>query len=696
LSSQHQHHSSVSALRAITLYVILTSIFGAWLFWDAAFLRLVIYAPWGDYWEHTALLTEWMGHFWDPGNPHVDDASLSPRYMPMFWVLTLAGLLFGLDSIQLMSIAAAVNYLLIVVGLHVFLKNYFRDPWAPLIGYLAIFFCWGVSWNWSNLYHLRSFFYVASFPSTFAFGLSLLAFALTLRILRRARQQYVLSALLCVLAALMFLCHPLTGVFGISGCALLAITETSEKFSLRLLTLVSLAAACLLAELWPFFSVWKVSLGLYGSGAEQWFASSESMGALERLRSGVWKHIFYDPRMVLTILGPALLGLPLCFMMLFRRENLFVVFGAFCMAVPYLLHPFIEVPLAHRFLLFVVTYFHFAIVWGVLQIIDAWTTRPRSTYAAFLMLGLVAVTGTLLATNIALISIEFEGNTLDPDTLRIKDKRAVLPAGMSVVEVYETLTDPLPEEAVVLTTPSVGWPLPTFKGKVISLYHENPMLLDQEERYAATTAFFAAPQKAGVRTALIEKYGATHLLLSGEPKNTDLVNWLLAHTKLVAGVGRFRMYELVPFATAARPPAMSEIQAEEVAVKPRVEVEVEVEQLAVPVVPLIEAAPASPPTTVSTPLELAPEPATISTHLELAPEPVIMEAAKKVSPSKSLDLAKQKENEARFYGVPVSELSTSPEDSGVSESAETSGTSSPVVYGAPIPEPVLEPEESAD
>jgi hypothetical protein len=568
LNSKHQYSSSVNALRAITLYVILTSLFGAWLFWDAAFSRLVIYAPWGDYWEHTALLTEWMGHFSDPGNPHVDDASLSPRYMPMFWVLTFAGRLFRLDSIQLMSIAAVVNYILIVVGLHVFLKNYFRDPWAPLIGYLAIFFCWGVSWNWSNLYHLRSFFYVASFPSSFVFGLSLLAFALTLRILRREGQQYVLSAMLCGLAVLMFLCHPLTGVFGISGCALLAITESTEKFSLRILTLVSLAAAGFLAELWPFFSVWKVSLGLYGSGAEQWFASSESMGVFERLGSGVWKHIFYDPRLVLTILGPALLGLPLCFMMFVRRENLFVVYGAACMAVPYLLHPFIEVPLAHRFLLFVVTYFHFAIVWGVLQIVAAWNTRPRPTYAAFLMLGLIAMTGTLLAANTALMSIEFEGNTLKPDTLKISDKRAVLPAGMSVVDVYETLTDPLPEEAVVLTTPSVGWPLPTFKGKVISLYHENPMLLDQEERYAATSAFFDAPQEAGLRTALIEKYGATHLLLSGEPGNTDLADWILAHTKQVAGVGRFRMYGLLPSATAARPPAMPEIQAEEVEVKP--------------------------------------------------------------------------------------------------------------------------------
>jgi hypothetical protein len=52
-------------------------------------------------------------------------------------------------------------------------------------------------------------------------------------------------------------------------------------------------------------------------------------------------------------------------------------------------------------------------------------------------------------------------------------------ANMSVIDLYTGLTAPLPESAAVLATARVGWPLPTVKAKVVFLYHENPMLLDQ-------------------------------------------------------------------------------------------------------------------------------------------------------------------------------------------------------------------------
>ena len=495
------------------------------------------------------MLTEWLRHFADPVNPHVNSTELSPRYMPWYWLLTYVGLLFNLDSTDLMALSAVANYVLIVIGLYLFLKDYFRDPWAPLIGFIVIFFFWGVSWNWSNLYHLRSFFYVAGFPSSFVFAVSLFSFALVLKLLRRDGSVIAMSALLCALSALMFVSHPLTGVFGITACGLLALTESAESLATRLLTIAALALGALLAELWPYFSVWKLALGLYGSGAEQWFVDAEPIGVLERLRSGVWQHIFYNPRLILTIFGPTLLGLPICLWLLARREHRFIVFGAALMAIPYVAHPLVEVPLAHRFILFVAFFLQLAIVWAILQVIDAWNSRPRPSHARTLLGSVLGVIGVLLVFNIALLSIEFGGRTLNPKTLQIVDKTARLPDGLNVVELYTKLTEPLPEDAVVLSTPVDGWPLPTVKGKVVSLFHENPMVIDQEERYFRTSAFFDENMPDEERASLVVKYEPTHLLLNGEPAQPSLAAWLIEHAEQVAMVGTYRMYRLLPSAT---------------------------------------------------------------------------------------------------------------------------------------------------
>ncbi len=551
MNSNYRGASSLITLRATALYVILTSIFGLWLAYDAAFIRLVTYAPWADYWEHTALFKEWVENFSAPSNPHVADPSLSPRYMPLFWVLSFLGVIFQFDAVELMSISAVLNYSLTVIGLYFFLKSYFRDPWAPLIGFITIFMFWGVSWNWSNLFHLRSFFYVAGFPSTFVFGLSLISFSLVLRLLRRDGSVFFMVALLGVLTALMFLCHPLTAVFGIVGCGLLALTESSESIGLRLSALFALLMGMLVAELWPYFSVWKVTLGLYGAGAEQWFSAVEPAGPLQRLQSGVWKHIFYNPGLVVTILGPALLGLPLCIWLFIRGEHRFIFLGAACMAVPYLLHPFVAVPLAHRFLLFVVIYFHLAITWGGLQIIGAWNSRPKPVYANSLFWGFISLAIIMLIANIVLLSMEFRGYSLSPKTLEVVEKRGALPEGMSVVDLYTELTKPLPEEAIVLATPVVGWPLPTVKAKAVSVFHENPMLLDQQKRYIETTRFFEETQNESQRSAVIRYYKVTHLLLKGEPETQELGDWLNMHAEQVSTVGSYQMYKLRASAVAA-------------------------------------------------------------------------------------------------------------------------------------------------
>ena len=528
------------------LYCVVCLCVGGWLAWDATSFGLVTFSPWADYWEHTAVLSEWLHNFSDPSNPHVNDPSLSSRFMPYFMALTFAGSLLGLDAVQLMSVSTLINFVLIAVGLYFFSRAYFRNYWAPLVAFIVIFTFWGAGWNWSNLYQLRSFFYVSAYPSTFVFGLSLVSFWVTMRLLHGQGQAPWLAGVLMLLAILMFLCHPLTGVFGIVGCAVLALTEPTNLRNSRLLAIGALLVGMGLAEFWPYFSVWKLSLGLYGAGDEQWFSSAEIQNPLDRFASGDWKHIFYDPRLIAINLGVSLLGVPLLAWLALRRSHMFMVLGALLMLVPYTLHLFFEVPLAHRFLLFVVFYLQMAIVWGWLQLINTWNEFPVRTGARPLLLLSLVAGAVIIAGNIWMTSIEFDGRTLQTKTLRIVEKNTGLPGSGNTMVLYGKLLAPVPDDAVVLTTAKLGWPLPTVKGKVVSIYHENPLLLDQGQRYQETGNFFYKPVTDLSRVETVQRYGVTHALVSDADKNISprVISWLGDYSRLVSQVGGYRMYEL--------------------------------------------------------------------------------------------------------------------------------------------------------
>jgi hypothetical protein len=539
--------SSISdAVLPAGLFICLAVFIGAWLIWDTQPIPLVTYAVFTGYWEHTAALTEWLRNFSAPTNPHVASAELSSRFMPYFWVLTWLGQMFDLDAVQLMAISAVVNYLLILIGLQLFLRYYFRDAWAPFVGFITIFMVWGLGWSWSNLYQLRSFFYIGGYPSTFVFGLSLIAFWTTLKMLRQSGSPVVLGALLGLLTWLMLLGHPLTGVYAVAGCVLLTLTSGSALIGQRAIVLAVLVVASGAVELWPYFSTWKLMLGQYGAGVEQW-SSILGMDPVERFKSGEWQHLFYNPNVIVDMLGPVLLGIPIIFWLFFKREHSFIVAGAVLMAIPFIVNLFIAIPMAHRFLLFVVTYLQLALVWFFLTLLTVCRAEPRPAYGKTAVQLMAVAALIIVAANVALLASEYRGYSLLPDNLQVRDKRAVLPDGMNVIQVYQELTTSLNDAAVVLTTAALGWPLPTVKGKVVSLYHENPLVLDQFKRYQDTGDFFYNSVTDRKRAEIVTRYDASHVLISGRDTQIQpgVIDWLSRYAIEVHAVGHYRMYDLL-------------------------------------------------------------------------------------------------------------------------------------------------------
>ncbi len=534
------------------VYAALAGVIGLWLCWDAFVFQLVTYSPYADYWEHSALLTEWLRNFPDPINPHVLSDDLSPRFMPWYFVLTAFGRLFGLDAVTLLGISGVVSYAMIVVGIKLFFTQYFRNAWAPAIGFVVLFFGWGVSWNWSNLYQLRSFFYVAGFPSSFVFGLSLLSFWYTVRVCTGEARLQTGAPILLVLAAMMFLCHPLTGVFGIAGCGVLALTVSGVAIQRRLVICVALFLGSLAVEFWPYFSVWEVTLGTSGSAEARWATDADVFDPIGRLFGGEWMHIFYTPKYLAVILGSGLLCVLAWFYLLAKRREPFILLGGAAMLLPYVAHLFIPVPLAHRFLLFAMFFFHMAGVRVLLDLLTAWQEQhvagqvsPRLQQTGYFVVGFLAF---LAVFNVVLLGADYTGRHLSPK-LEVVNKFAMIPEGNSVVELYDRLTQDVGPEDVVLSTSDVSWPLPTVRGKAVSIYHQNPVLLDQFDRAADVGEFFTLETTSSRREEILAEYQVRFVLIK---TSSDVLipetftEWLGNISEPVASVGNYTMYRLKP------------------------------------------------------------------------------------------------------------------------------------------------------
>jgi hypothetical protein len=349
--------------------------------------------------------------------------------------------------------------------------------------------------------------------------------------------------ILLLLSALMFVSHALTGVFGIAGCCLLAVTQRDVPLSIRGLLIAMMLAGALFAELWPYFSVWDVVLNTSDAVDDRTWQAFQGFGAmLERARSGEWWHMLYDPPQLVMGLGVALLGIPVCLWLLLSRQQPFIWLGAVGMSVPYFANIFFQVALAHRFLFYVVFFLHLAIIWAMLGLKQA---SRNATAARTGWGGAVAALAALGVANVWLMAADFGGRHLN-QRLEWVDKRQFLPAGATVVDVFTELTANLPEDAVVIGNAKLTWPLPTFRGKVVSLpeNHENSLVPDEAERIAAEQLFISDTASTSERLEIMREFGVTHALANNTNSAPQFMRWLRANGQLLAAVERYEIYVL--------------------------------------------------------------------------------------------------------------------------------------------------------
>ncbi len=490
-----------------------------------------------DFWEHSAAIREWMGDLWHPRNPHLMTDIGSPRYMPYFFVLAILGNVLGLEAIDVLKIAAIFNIALLTLGVFLFFRVYFRSHLAPVIGLVVLLTAWGTGWTWSNVTQLRTLFYVGPYPSTFCFALTLVCLWLQTRMLRSdappIKHHIALAALVAVLVA----SHPLTGSFAIVSLLLLALFHPRVRFGTRAGLAIAVVLGLGLAELWPYYSVLKVTLGVSGGEAKSWVdGGAIAWDARPRL---LLKHPFYNPVQVLLALGPILVGF-LCLGFLARqREHRFILFGAIAMLTPYAVNLVYPIPLGHRFLLFAIFFLHLALVWAVVGCLDraySGLESGRTRGAAKVALGgigAVIALGLIFNTAFAVVDVR--------QRLAGQDR---MPA--HIAEIVRSV----PRDGVVMARPILAWPIPTFAGKVISLFHRNPMVPDMAERDRSVTLFFDPASSAAERAQILRDYSVSHVLIDSADTPDEVRRYLSSIGIVRKTFGNLRLVEVRP--TSAR------------------------------------------------------------------------------------------------------------------------------------------------
>jgi hypothetical protein len=423
----------------------------------------------GDFWIYVATLAELAVHPLHPRNPLFGNGYAFAFLSPYTQALGLVSRVTGLRPADVLVGQGLVNVTLLSAALYAFVAAWLRRPRAAFYALLFLLFLWGRDpWRFSGFFHLDSLAYVMSYPSTFAAALALGTLAAFPRVVGSPRAWL---ALVVPLATLVWIVHPITGVFLWAG--LFAFSLSAPRSRGHWLALVVAAAATFgLALAWPLVPM-----------RELWF------GQLARVHEGN-DTMYSEP---LARIAPALLGVPWLLVRLRRdrRDPLallalalgaLVVYGGVSGQWSY-----------GRLVSHLVLVLQVALADAMVSAEDRLARVPRGR----LLAGLVApvAAGLLIAASWpavrGVLAVSRPGQRDWLDFLR------------SHVGRYD----------VVLTDLDTCWYVPAFHGKVVAYPMQLPFVPDHAERVQAVKRFFEPEATRAERLAILERYGVAFVLL---------------------------------------------------------------------------------------------------------------------------------------------------------------------------------------
>jgi hypothetical protein len=227
---------------------------------------------WGaDAWEHHRAIIALTEDLWQPGNPTYATRDPSIRYSPYTVVQAAICRMTGLSPYDILSGAAVVNTLLLVVGLWGLLQEFGETPSAAA-ALIVMVGLYGGAPGYANSYALADLPWHQVNPSAFGFALTPFLWVLFRRTPCAGRTSPALLVV-SVLGAVVMLDHPMTGFFALLGLLVIALTVPPDRYRRSMVNLsVVVGGVAILCMGWPWYNFVKApsharttTIGLYSA-----------------------------------------------------------------------------------------------------------------------------------------------------------------------------------------------------------------------------------------------------------------------------------------------------------------------------------------------------------------------------------------------------------------------------------------------
>jgi hypothetical protein len=436
-----------------------------------------------DVWQHAAAILELSNRPLDPHHPTVAATVGHPDLSPYSLVWGLIHRVIGADVLTILVVAGLVNLVAFWVGLWVFATRLTRARLAPAFTVLAVLLVWGFRpWRWSGYPSFNSLGFGLPYPSIAALVGYLVALALFLDWLEKPRwsRAWVIGAI----GAVVVVIHPITGAaLALGVVSLLAEAAWRRGFPPRA-TFVQLAipaaVALALVLVWPFYE--------FGS-------LFDNAGSYAAANQGVLRNFL--PRAALGFVC-----LPVAVVLARRRGDWRLV----ALALPPLFLAVTgvarDLPGLGRFLPFGLLPLQIALADVVAGAV------PRSAPLRGTRLALGAVFAALGLIGVARAFAHMVPDPLLPPSAR-NDYRLVTARDDAARSSH--LDD---EMVVIAPEPDVAWTALSSGAKLVVTPHGAPEIADGEARLDAVATYLTLSPRE--QRGIAERYGATHVVLSGD------------------------------------------------------------------------------------------------------------------------------------------------------------------------------------
>ncbi|HEX6376273.1 MAG TPA: hypothetical protein VFZ91_11200 [Allosphingosinicella sp.] len=461
-----------------------------------------------DLWQHLATLRALIENPFDPANPFVATAEGSRHFHPYWVSVALLAKTVGWNEWQAIAFAGFVSATTLLAGIHAFGRAFYRTPWGPLALLVAMSLGWSLPVSHTGYHSLGTLIEGVAYPATLLIGLSLLLWALVIRILERSAPAWPIVPL----AAFMFATHQLGAGIGFlaAGCFILLWPEGSLRA--RAAIAAAIAGGLLLAAAWPYHSPFE-AIARTGnpswSGGIDFYGPTEMFGAFVPALAGLWG--LRHPRFARA--APPVLAAFAAFAGIFAL-------GGFGLLI------------ATRFVMPAVLMLHIGLGALLLVLARDWPTLCRPA-----QLALFALAAALLQ-----IFALFAYTTLTAERLVARKMGSAYDAALA-------LTRDIPDSRPVAAYDVAAWPIVATGQRVVSVPWPEPMIDGLAARQAAAERLFDPALNRGQRLRLARAWGATTLVLDRKgplrrPMPEGLLEALEAQSVRRAESGRFLRFDL--------------------------------------------------------------------------------------------------------------------------------------------------------